>query len=301
MRWLAGLLVLAVAAPTIAYADAPPAPPPAPPTAPPPGAAAPASPAPQPGLAVLAVPGAEAVARGLAQEVYGRSVLRPPSLDERRAQAIMGGPRSGDTPPEVLEIGDERAGVHGDDAASRALLRTLAGQLGVRTILVVEKSDAGEPSARVYLADTNAFDAARYAPDPAPLLPSALTLPPATLDAGAPAAASDGGMAATGPSWGAPPTSTPPAAPTTWKWSGTVASLERAYGNTPPADVVHAPTLATTAVPEEKPKAPESHPFYTSPWFWGAVGAAAFGGTAVYFATRDNSTGTIHLEMQVPK
>jgi hypothetical protein len=31
------------------------------------------------------------------------------------------------------------------------------------------------------------------------------------------------------------------------------------------------------------------------------VGAAAFGGVAVYFATRDTQTDTIHLELQVPK
>jgi len=31
------------------------------------------------------------------------------------------------------------------------------------------------------------------------------------------------------------------------------------------------------------------------------VGAAVFGGAAVYFATRDNSNDTIHLELQVPK
>ena len=81
-------------------------------------------------------------------------------------------------------------------------------------------------------------------------------------------------------------------------WSGTVASLDRAYGIGGPE---HGPALATSEVPPPPPPATESHPFYTSPWFWGAVGAAAFGGVAVYFATRDNSTDTIHLELQVPK
>jgi hypothetical protein len=62
-----------------------------------------------------------------------------------------------------------------------------------------------------------------------------------------------------------------------------------------------APALAFSPLPPEAPKKEGSHPFYTSPWFWGAVGAAVFGGTAVYFATRDNSSSTIHLELQVPK
>ena len=59
--------------------------------------------------------------------------------------------------------------------------------------------------------------------------------------------------------------------------------------------------LATSPLPPAIPKTTESRPFYVSPWFWGAVGAAVFGGVAVYFATRDNTTGAIHLEMQVPK
>ena len=44
-----------------------------------------------------------------------------------------------------------------------------------------------------------------------------------------------------------------------------------------------------------------SKPFYASPWFWGAIGAAALGGTAFYFATRDNTPSQIHLQLQVPK
>lgn len=42
-----------------------------------------------------------------------------------------------------------------------------------------------------------------------------------------------------------------------------------------------------------------STPFYRSPWFWGAVGAAAVLAGAVILATRDNSDEAIHLDMRV--
>jgi hypothetical protein len=40
--------------------------------------------------------------------------------------------------------------------------------------------------------------------------------------------------------------------------------------------------------------------FWQSAWFWGAIGGAVFAGGAVYFATRDNTGSTIHLDVQVP-
>ena len=100
-----------------------------------------------------------------------------------------------------------------------------------------------------------------------------------------------------------PPPSSPAPPLLHWSgWSGAVASFERAYGafETGAPDT-RAPQLATSALPPPVPKVPESHPFYVSPWFWGAVGAAVFGGVAVYFATRDNTPAAIHLELQVPK
>ena len=42
-------------------------------------------------------------------------------------------------------------------------------------------------------------------------------------------------------------------------------------------------------------------PFYASPWFWGAIGAALFAGAAFYFATRDSSDPNIQLSVQVPR
>jgi hypothetical protein len=252
------------------------------------GTAGPASAA-AAGIAVLARAGAEAAGWALAKEVYARPFLRPPALDEARARVLVGDAPASDAPQAVRDLADERATIHGDDGASRALLRTIASQLGVRAIVVVEPG-ANEPSVRVFIAETGAFDAARYAADPVPQGAVTLAAAPA-----APAASSDGGMAPVAPA--IQPPAPPPASPPL-HWSGTVASLDRTYGNGGPE--TRAPALATSPLPPEAPKTTESRPFYASPWFWGAIGAAAFGGAAVYFATRDNTTGTIHLDLQNP-
>jgi hypothetical protein len=232
------------------------------------------------GLAVVALPGGERAAWSLAQAVYASDPLRPPSLDEAHARILAGeAPAvssveagSATVPAELRDLADTRAAVRGDDAPSRALLASIATMFRVRGIVVVEMSASARPVARVFLADTGAFDAARYEADGSDASP----------DAGA-------GATATG-------------------WARTVASLARASG----VDPVSAPRPVAQLSPET-PLAPVAPPrteahaagksgaFYTSPWFWGAVGAAAFGGAAVYFATRDNGDGTIHLQVQVPK
>ncbi len=240
------------------------------------------------GVAVVAVTGAEPAAWSLAKELYARDLLRP-AFDETRARVLAGSPAAADAPKAVRDLADERASVRGDDGASRALLDAIAAQTGVRVVVVAMP----DGTARVYLPESHAFDAARYAPDATPVAPGASN-PVMTADAGADANA-DASPAA------------PPTEPTSLHWSGTVASLERAFGAPPPPPAPPgpppaAPALATREAPPPatpaKP-APPSTPFYASPWFWGAIGAAAFGGTAVYFATRDNSPSTIHLELQV--
>jgi hypothetical protein len=127
------------------------------------------------------------------------------------------------------------------------------------------------PTARLFLPDTAGFDAARYAPE------------------------------ASGTSGASPAPS--PDAGEELDWTGAVASLERAQGLPIAPAPTSAPRQVTALVPpaKEGDKNTGSRPFYTSPWFWGALGAAALGGTALYFATRDNSSGTIHLQLQVPK
>lgn len=75
-------------------------------------------------------------------------------------------------------------------------------------------------------------------------------------------------------------------------WSEATRSLVRTYG----APTLHAPPLASHPVDAPEP----AHAFYKSGWFWGALGAAALAGGAVFLATRDNGPSTIHLQMEVP-
>ena len=243
------------------------------------------------GLLVVATDATSDAAWPLAQEVYARPSLRPPSLDEQQARVL-----AGDAPPagasqRVRDLAETRAAIRGDDAPSRQLLASTARDLHVRGVVVVTR-DGSRFGARVFLADTSAFDAAQYAPDP----PPAGAAPP-TSNAGSDAGASqpdvDGGILPN-----APP---PPAPPVTWH--AAVDSLERVYGTTekPAAPAPTAGGIGTDRGTTSATHAKSGKPFYTSPWFWGALGAAAFGAAAVFVATRDNSSGTIHLQMQVPK
>ena len=86
-------------------------------------------------------------------------------------------------------------------------------------------------------------------------------------------------------------------------WAPLVKSLERGRASNPLSGARSAqqqgPALAVAA-PARKDTG-ESRPFYTSGWFWGAVGAAAFAGGAIYFMTRDTDSGSIRLTMKVPQ
>lgn len=114
------------------------------------------------GIAVVAADGATDAAWPLARAIYGSALLRPENIDDAHARVL-----AGETPtsqaPSLTDLAELRAGVKGDDAASRQLLVTIADKVGVASILVVF---AGEPpSARLFDAKSRAFDAASYAPD----------------------------------------------------------------------------------------------------------------------------------------
>lgn len=214
------------------------------------------------GIAVVAMAGATDAAWPLAQSVYSTAALRPSSVDEAHARILCGEPAPPGARGDLRDLADTVAAVRGEDAASRAILADMARKLNVRALVVVHV-EAGKPVARVFVADTQAFDAASYGPD-----------------AGAGA---------------------------TTAWSATTASLTRSFGGlaAAPAPVVpsppmSAPPLATHEEPAVTNTPPKQKAFYESGWFWGALGAAAFAGGAVYFATRDNGASTIHLDMQVP-
>jgi hypothetical protein len=241
--------------------------------APPASSAAPAPRAPEKGLAVLALDGATDAAWALASKVYGDPDLRPAALDDAHARVLAGEAPAATAPQDVKDLAQIRGAVHGDDAPSRQLLASLASELGARGVVVVEVAAGGAISARVFVADTHAFDAARYAPDD----------------------------------------------PHTLTWNGAALSLSRAFGShvaiattvvppAPPITAGHEPTPAPTTIPGPPGILSDSPPvaahvsksFYQSGWFWGAVGAAVFAGGALFFATRDSSAQTIHLDVQVP-
>lgn len=214
------------------------------------------------GVAVLGVGDSADATWPLAQGVYANDALRPASIDEPHARVLAGEAPDANATRELKDLADLRAAVHGDDAASLAILATIADHVHVRDVLVVfVASPDAAPSARLFTTGSG-FDAATYQPD-------------------------DGsGSVRT--------------------WSGTVRSLSRFLTGTTPSTnsapaVTATPTVVTPpATPRSEPK-PGAKPFYLSPWFWGAIGAAAFGGLAVFLVTRDTSDGQIHLQMQVPK
>jgi hypothetical protein len=148
------------------------------------------------------------------------------------------------------------------------LLTSLVVALHVKGLIVVEMPDGAKPTARVFVSNTRAFDAVVYESDPSAVV-----------------------------TWG---TEGPAAT-----WSGALTALHRGFAD--PAVIVpvipaasRGVALQHVALPIEGEKS-GGKPFYTSPWFWGALAAAAFGGVAVYLVSRGSSDPTIQLEVQVPK
>jgi hypothetical protein len=233
----------------------------------------------QHGLVVLGVGSSVDVAWPLARAVYADSALRPPTLDEPHARVLVGEPPGDAAPAELRDLAETRAAVHGDDAASRHLLESIALSLHVRGVVVVQPTSTPfeRPVARVFVTVLRSFDAVVYESDP-PV--------PVTWGNGAGAVT----------------------------WAGASQALRRGFADTPIVAVAPvvppSPTVASAVALHPVP-AGAAHPadsgasgkqaFYQSPWFWAAAGAALFAAGAVYFATRNDSSDNIQLQLQVPR
>jgi hypothetical protein len=107
------------------------------------------------------------------------------------------------------------------------------------------------------------------------------------------------------PAPSAAPASAPAPAPGSAPAPASDSAPPSAPGSAPAPDsanvvVLQAPTLATHDAPTLDNPPPPRRSFYESGWFWGAVGAAAVIGGAIYLATQDSGAQTIHLQVQVP-
>ena len=254
--FLLALAVVALSAPALAD-------PPVRVAAAPSAATAPAPNATAAGLVVVALPGATDAAWPLARGVYGAPSLRPSSIDEAHARVLCGEAPAPDAPADMRDLAADVASVHGDDAPSRALLADVARRMAARGVVVV--SPGPQPTARVFLTESGAFDAATYSPDPST------------------ATAWSGAVASLTRVFGNAPATVSPPAP-----AGAAIVAQPL------------PRIATHDGPTIDNEPPHHRRFYESGWFWGAIGAALFAGGAVYFATRDNGPETIHLQVQVP-
>ncbi len=247
------------------------------------------------GIAVFAIgSNANEESFAAARALYG-SRLRPAGLDEVRARVLAGGAAPANASRELRELAEIRAGVNPDDAAGRRLLAGIGRQVGVEALLVVRIESAAAPASA----------------------PSTIGAPSTTgsptddaADGGADAGENAAGNAAavptvmarlflvdTGDFDAARYSPDPgPRAPAAWK--STITSLEARF---PGPRGTAGPAAATRPAPQVKPEGQKSSPFYASGWFWGAVGGAALLATVFYFASRDTSSDTIHLQMTVPK
>ena len=229
------------------------------------------------GFAVVAEGGAGDSAAPLARAVYGHPSLRPyAGIDESRAHVLLG-----ETAPSNLQdLASTRAAIHGDDAPSVKLLSSIASDFRLRGIIVVSCEAGQAPPPSTWGASSSPASAPPACSPVARVFLDAAPAKPAHFES----------------ETYRPDISLDPGKPTTW--NATVAAIDSEYGVALPA-AKSAPAAATSTTPKDETK--KSHAFYESPWFWGALGAAAFAGTAVFLATRDNGGDTIHLQMQVPQ
>ncbi len=256
-----------------------------------PAAAQPARPAGQ-GIAVLAIgDNASEEAFALARAIYG-SRLRPTSLDEVRARVLAGGAPPPNASTELRELAEVRASVTGDDAAGRRLLAGISQQIGAEALLVVRVETTAALPPVVTIPSRSEADGGTDAAEP---------LTPGNAPVGSTVVArlflAEAGYfdaARYLPDAGPAGPRTPAA------WKSTVISLEGRFPGTRSAGPVTA-TAGARSGPPVRQEAGKSSPFYASGWFWGAIAGAALLGGVFYFASRDTTSDTIHLQMRVPK
>lgn len=212
------------------------------------------------------------------------SAIRPSTLDAAHARVLAGMPAPDDAPADVRELAEIRGALDREDAAARRLLASLTSQFGAAGVVVLHApassaqavaapaspSQAASsaqaererpPTARLFLAATGDFDAARYEPDPSRAGTEAWRAVVISLERTFAAPAQE------------------PARP-------------RLSGN--------ALAVRAVAEPKPR-EHEESKPFYASGWFWGAIGGAALLGTGIYFASQGSNSDTVQLRMQVPR
>ncbi len=233
------------------------------------------------GVAVVALRGAREEGFAAARAIYA-SRQRPRALDEVRARVLAGDAPPANATRELRDLAELRAAVAGEDAASRRLLSAIAQQIHVAAILVVSPPSASPPAPAV--ADGGADAAAAETAEPSGVegVATGRLFLASTGEFDAARYAADRGIAG----------------PTAWK--GAVASIDARLPEDP-SRAVEAGRAAPTMKPPLSPDPAESKPFYSSAWFWGALGAAALLGGAFYFASRDASDDSIHLQMRGPR
>lgn len=198
----------------------------------------------------------------LAQEVYGSARLRP-GLTEAEARVFAGGPATEARP--LVDLADTREAITDDGPTARRLLGALTQEFALEGVFVLypgaEGVERARPLVKVFVAGDAAAPAGHFVP--------------VELRAES----------------GEHP------------WASARSTLERLV---PPASAssrpaASPPRAAARTEPAPSDKAEGSSAFYQSPWFWGAAGAALVLGGAFFLATRDSSSDSIHLEMQVPR
>jgi len=243
---------------------------------------------PEHGLAVMGLGSAVDAAWPLARAVYADAGLRPTTLDEAHARVLVGEPVAESSSTDLRDLAETRAAIHGDDAASRRLLASIASSLHVKGIVVVDAGSAVDPrpAARVYVTSAGAYDAVRYESDrPAPV----------TWGNGTGAVRWSGAVLALKRGFAEAPALAPAAV------SPSVDAANGKPANGKPGVIAMSPTGAVPAAVNKDNGKSSSRPFYQSPWFWAAAGAALFAAGAVYFATRNDGSDNIQLQVQVPR